>query len=125
MKNQRAIGCSIITIILVVLIIMRIINASQQAQFKSEHPNPTTTLDCASCSQGIPMYDSWSSSRTIVAYGHNGDQCEVSSYYTTTYSLTLQPRAAYTFIDMLPHLYLNCPTGSGFVYTSQTTFVAP
>lgn len=121
-KRGRKIGCSIITILLVLSAIAKFIDAYQKSQYQSEHPNPKVYLNCPDCSLGIPIYDSWSTTRKIESYGQNGEECEVSENYTTSYSQTLQPNAAYTYIDTKPHLYVRCPSGQGFVYTSHTTF---
>lgn len=120
-SSGRSIG-SIVIGILVISGVVRMLNAYERAEYKAANPNPTTRLNCSDCISGIPIYDSWSTTREIVAYGQNGDECEVSANYTQTYIATIQPRSSYTYIDVEPHLYLRCPTGQGFVYTSNTLF---
>ncbi len=119
---SRRAGCSFLTVLLVISGIVRLINASEQARYKEEHPNPTTYMSCQTCRSGIPIYDSWSTTREIDAYAQNGEKCEVTSNYTTSRIKTLQQNAKYTYIDTEPHLYVRCPSGHGFVYTSHTTF---
>jgi len=90
--------------------------------YKANHPYPTTVLSCTDCQSGIPIYDAWSSDRQVDAYGKDGEECEVTSNYTLSAMQTQQPNAAYVFVDWEPHLYLRCPSGHGFVYTSHTSF---
>jgi len=124
-KRGRNIGCSIITIILVLSAIAKFISAYQKSQYQSEHSNPKVYLNCPDCKPGIPIYDSWSTTRKIDSYGQNGDECEVTANYTYSYIKTLQPHAAYIYVDTEPHLFVRCPNGQGFVYTSHTTFTEP
>jgi len=121
-KKGRNIGCSLFFALLVFSAIARFISAYEKTQFKKEHPNPRTFLNCPDCKPGIPIYDSWSTERGLDSYGQHGDECEITSIYTTETSKTLQPNAAYQYIDLEPHLYVRCPSGHGFVYTSHTTF---
>ena len=123
--SSKKLGCSIFGVLFIVATVARVSTAIQRTQFKEENPNPTTHLSCQTCQTGIPIYDSWSIDREIVTYAQNNEECEVSANYTSSYIATLQPRAKYTYIDTKPHLYVRCPSGHGFVYTSNTTFSGP
>jgi hypothetical protein len=124
-NTRRRTGCSIFsiifTIIIIILGITKLASLIQWSQFERNNPNPKIYLNCSNCSNGIPIYDSWSITREVIAYGRNGDECEVSAIYSYYDILTLQPNAKYAYIDLQPHLYIHCPSGDGFVYTSHTT----
>jgi hypothetical protein len=128
-KSTRNIGCSVITLILIIIWILaqlgRVNNAIKVYQSHKANPYPTTFLNCQYCSEGIPIYESWSKSRNVDAWGKQREQCEVHANYTNTYIKTLIPDAGYEYVDMEPHLYLSCPSGQGFVYTNHTTFKEP
>ena len=123
--KKRRTGWIVTGGLLLLVAITRFLNAYQKAEFKAANPNPTTILSCSNCPGGIPIYDSWSTTRGIDSYGENGEECEVSAVYTPSYIATLQPNAAYQYIDTRPHLYLRCQSGGGFVYTSHTTYNTP
>ena len=97
-------------------------SALEKAEFKAEHPYPRTFLNCTSCSPGIPIYDGWSTERKISAYGKHGEECEVTSNVTPSIAQTRQPNSKYGYIDTEWRLYVRCPSGQGYVYTSHTTF---
>jgi len=120
--SRSRIGCSAFAVVAVLAALARFATAYERAEYKAQNPNPTAQLSCPQCRPGIPIYDSWSTERKIVAYGQDGEQCEVTANYTTSYISTLAPRAQYTYVDREPHLYVRCPSGRGFVYTTQTTF---
>jgi hypothetical protein len=126
-SSNRKIGCggvSIITIIIIVIATLSKVNyASQQIQYQASLPKFDVILNCQSCANGIPIYDSWSEDRQVVAYGRNGETCSVSHNYTYSEILTLQPNASYKYIDTQPRLYVHCDSGNGFVYTSQTNLL--
>jgi len=118
MKSKNT-AVAIGTILFIIYIISKIGSAAERAQYKEDHPYPRVYLDCATCNSGIPIYDSWSTERAVDDYGRQGEECEVTSEYTTSYSLTLQPNASYEYIDFEPHLYVRCPSGHGFIYSSH------
>jgi hypothetical protein len=126
-STNRKIGCGGISIITLLIIgistLSKINNVSKEIQYQSSIPDFDTYLDCQNCANGIPIYDSWSEDRQVVAYGKNGEKCIVSHNYTHNEILTNQPRASYKYIDTELRLYVNCPSGSGFVYTSHTTLL--
>ena len=119
MKKEGSV--SLVFIFFLVLIGSKVVDAYRKAEFKEAHPYPKTTLVC-NCMSGIPIYDSWSVDRKVEAYAPDGEVCEVHSVNDEARNKTLEPNAAYKFIDYKPHLYVACPSGHGFVYTSQTTY---
>jgi hypothetical protein len=124
MKSKKGIGigCSIFSILALISITAKVITGISRAGDQSEYVAPKVLLSCISCTGGIPIYDSLSITRGINSYGKNGEECEVSTRLTTEDMIKNQPNAQYIYFDTEPYLYLYCPSGDGYAYTSQTTY---